>query len=526
MNAEGRHDSRTPLIQRRYVECLTGLALLFVLQASFVPLDFAFDSSAGGHRVYFDATTGRLTLSDIISNIFLYTPVGALGLWTLRRWAVPRFVAALGVLLFGALLSVTVEHVQFYSPSRVSSMIDVVSNVVGVSVGLFLSMAFRLIVPRMIESIACEFREQARVAIVKTYVLILFLFASMPFAFSFDTNRLKESIKRVNLRPFATGTWQHAPDDVPVAAAHSLSLDYRRWTAMRSWSRWALEFAAFAVFAWLVHVMCVEHYGFTRRATNWLTWWFAIVLSVGLSVLHVPLMMRHLDVTDVMFRLLGVAVGVVVRSWLLDSRSGETRPLSLGTQRTLGRAAIAVAVLFIVYTGALPMTFRMPEGGLRATFHSSSFLPFMAYFVTRFDLMMTDVMEKFAAYAVLGALLLRFWRGAANRSLYRAGLASAKVCVLLACAVEVVQLFIRVRVVSLTDPVLAGAGAVVGVVTYAKFHAFYHDVTDAARSHSDSAVTPAPGTLGPTDALIASLTEPHADAPREPGSRPRRTARS
>jgi glycopeptide antibiotics resistance protein len=525
MNAEDRQEFKTPLIQRRYVECLGALALLFILQASFVPFDFSFDSVGEGSRVYFDSTVGRLTLSDIISNIFLYTPVGALGVWTLRRWGISRFVAALGVILFGALLSVTVEHVQYYSPSRVSSMIDVASNSVGVTVGVVLSFACQMIVPRMIEAIACEFREQPKVAIVKTYVLVLFLFASMPFAFSFDTNRLKQSVKSMSLRPFATGTWHEAPPDTAMVSANLLSTDYNRWTALRSWSRWALEFAAFVVFAWLVHSMCVEHYGFTRRATNWLTWWFAVALSIGLSILHIPLMMRNLDITDVMFRLLGVSVGVVSRSCLLDNRSGGTRTLMPATRQMLGRAAIAVCVLFIVYTGILPMTFSMPEGGVRSTFSSSAFLPFMAYFVTRFDLMMTDVMEKFASYAVLGVLLARFWRGAVSPSVYRSALSAATVCVLLACAVETVQLFIRVRVVSLTDPLLASGGAVVGVVGYAKFMVFYRKATGVTLREPDLAAAPGSGTLGPTDALIASLTEPHDEAPREPGRRPRRTTR-
>ncbi len=504
-------------MQRRFVECLALLALLFVLQASFVPFDFAFSTSDAGSRAYFDFSVGRLTLPDIISNIFLYTPIGALGFWTLRRRGWSRIVSVLAVMVAGAGLTVAVEHLQFFSPSRVSSLIDVVSNVVGVAVGVTLSFVCQFLIPRVVESIAREFRSQPRVAIVKSYVVLLVMFASMPFAFSFDTNRLKESIKAANFMPFATANWEDTTHDAPTLSAAHATEDYRRWTALRSWSRWALEFAAFAVFAWLVHSMCVRHYGFTRRATNWLTWWFAIALAMGLSVLHIPLMMRDFDVTDVMFRFLGVAVGVVVRSVLLDTRSGGTRSLAPETQRFLGHAAITTAVMFIVYTGLVPLTFSMPEGGVGAEMSATEFLPFMAYFVTRFDLMMTDVMEKFASYAVLAALLARFWRRAATMSTYRTTITAAYVCVLLSCAIEVAQLFIRVRVVSLTDPILAAVGAVIGVTTQAKFMAFYRHVTDAPQPNvTGGAVARDPAPLGPTDALIATLTETRDDAPREP----------
>ena len=122
------------------------------------------------------------------------------------------------------------------------------------------------------------------------------------------------------------------------------------------------------------------------------------------------------------------------------------------------------AVIYILYSGLIPLTFTTSDGGPAAAIQDTGFLPFFAYFVTRFDLMMDDAMEKFAAYALFAAFLSACWTLIAGRPTWRRVFAVASVTVTLSAMIEVAQAYIPVRVTSLTDPLLGFAGWLAGVV--------------------------------------------------------------
>lgn len=180
------------------------------------------------------------------------------------------------------------------------------------------------------------------------------------------------------------------------------------------------------------------------------------------------------------------------------------------------------ALAYIVYTGVIPCLFQWDVKTGAASLASPAVFPFYAYFIGRFDLMMGDAMEKFSSYAVLAVLLAGGWTRAANLPLKRRIAAVAMVCVPLSLAIEFVQLFIPIRVAGLTEPILASCACVFGVVLQEQAVRF----SQYARSHSPTEgtrwVVPArrptpvvPPVLSPSDQLIATLTEPHADAPTE-----------
>ncbi len=532
MNAEAGKTPQEPLWQRRYVELLTLLALLFVLQVSLVPFDFAADADgrAIGGRAYFDRSVDHLTFADITANIFLYVPLAALLFWSLRRALHSMLLSAPLALILAAALSAGIEHIQYFSPSRVSSLIDLVSNIGGAAIGVVAAVLCGALIPRMMEAVTFEFIERPRAALVKCYVVVLVVLGALPFSFSFDSNRLKESIKAVNYVPFATASWSDADAKVPVMASARQARAYQRWAAMKRWSRWSAECAAFCLFVWLLHPLLAVHYGFSRRATLALIWWFGACLAIALSVMQIPIVARACDVTDIVFRLLGIAVGVVIRSAGAEAKSESESESEVARSWSPGpriaKSAIGITIAFIVYNGVIPLTFDPSKGGIRAAFSATEFLPFMAYFVARLDVMMTDVMEKFASSLVLGALLAAYWRRIEGRSLSSRVFAVVNVCVLLSCAIEIVQVFMPVRVTSLTDPILAATGAVVGVVGQARFAAFHRRVNalemELRRETPDVREVP----FGPTDELISTLTEPYEGAPSEPSPQRRRTPKT
>lgn len=83
--------------------------------------------------------TSRRILLDFAANVAIYFPVGFFGYLALRRW-LPRGLAALVVWLIGTGLSAGIEMCQVYTPHRVPSILDLISNSGGTVLGILLAM--------------------------------------------------------------------------------------------------------------------------------------------------------------------------------------------------------------------------------------------------------------------------------------------------------------------------------------------------------------------------------------------------
>ncbi len=523
MNTYSLQHPTVRFLVRHYVEVLTALALLFILQAGLIPFDFASQPPPGASRVFFDARVFDLALPDIISNIFLYLPLGVLLHWSLCRAVASRTLAILVTIGLAAALSAGIEYLQAYSSWRVSSLLDLVSNILGAGLGASISWVARLVGPQVIGSALHEFHVRPQAAILKTYCVVLVIFAAIPFSFSFDVARLKKSVKSANFVPFAATA---IPDELTGDLRQKdgyWHYAYSKWFRAKRWSRWAAECASFVVLVWLMHPLLRGYYGFRRRAVTILVWWLCGVLAIGLSVLQLPIVTRACDVTDVLFRLLGVWLGLATRSIYLGESASLTADLLSARWRRLARIGCAATVVYIVYTGVIPLLFGRQAGGPIASLSSSAFLPFFAYSSARFDLMMNDLMEKFVSYAVLAALLATCWSRVIGASGKARMMPIMGVCVALSAALEIVQMFIPVRVISLTDPILAACACVVGVIAQEHAVSFY----TYALSHQPvgpggmrqparrDAYEPYEA-LSLTDELIATLSEPSEQAPTEP----------
>ncbi len=514
--------STARFLVRHYVELFTALVVLFVLQSGLVPFDFFGGQGETGSTEFFGTSVSRLTSPDIVSNIFLYVPVGMFLHWTLSRYSRSRMLMLPVTVILAAALSGGIEWIQAYSPVRVSSLIDLISNIVGATLGALLSWIARWMIPGMVNSALLEFHKRPQAAFCKTYCLVLIIFAVMPFSFSFDLGRLKQAIKSANTIPFATSEAYDAWGRPIVETEDSLGDAYAKWRSMKHWSRWWAECMSFAVLAWILQAFLRDDYKFGRKTSMALAWWLGGGLAVTLSVLQIPIMSRTCDVTDILFRLLGFLLGIISRSVVLrDLKRLEPDLHVLRWPRLAGIGCIATAV-YIIYAGVIPLTFAEEAGGPMASLTSQGFLPFFSYFVTRFDLMMADVMEKFASYAVFAALLALCWTRKGASASRPPLLAITAVGVGLSTLIEIVQMFIPVRVTSLTDLVLASAGCVTGVVAQEWIVGTYV-LTKARTAQGDKQVERAPtrtSLLPPSDALVATLMEPHADAPEEPSPTP------
>jgi VanZ family protein len=109
------------------VRRLLALAILLLIYVCLYPWHFNYDPG----RLFLEPLSVAAILSDkkdFILNCWVYIPLGALLFWSFPSWKRLRWFVPL---VAGFSLSLLVEMVQFYIPSRVSSQNDILANTLG-----------------------------------------------------------------------------------------------------------------------------------------------------------------------------------------------------------------------------------------------------------------------------------------------------------------------------------------------------------------------------------------------------------
>lgn len=511
-------DDACPRINR-YVTVLTVLAVLFVTHSGLIPFDFVGTPTSNGSYEFFGFAASSFTIPDIVSNIFLYLPIGAFGYWTVRRRVRNVFVAILLTLLAGTALSLLVEWIQSYMPIRISSLIDLVCNIIGTALGIVGSSVARFLIPKIVDASTHELRHRPKVFAVKAYCALLVVSAGIPFSFSLDAGLVNRSLRMVTLTPFGAFDQLELEASDAMARGDKIRYGYARWSSLKHWSRWAMETASFAVFGLLIASALVTEHGFRKLDTCAMTLWLGLLLALGLSGIQILVISRDVDVTDVIFRLFGCALGLGYLWYRGFHDSGGIGDRAQFNPHRIAPVGVAFFLAYIVYTGILPFSFNHAKGGFTNSINATAVLPFFGYFVTRFDFMMDDVMEKSAAYLALGAFLACYLLGRGS-PLSRSTIAKiAAIGAIVALPLELVQMYMPVRIASTTDLLIASFGCGCGAVLYRHLDATCRSIlflappaSEALPTHTDAA-----GRLTPFDEILSTLAEPHPDAPKEPG---------
>ncbi len=120
----------------------------------------------------------RRFLFDVAVNIASYIPLGMSACLAIRRFTSPA-LAALSSVVLGALLSATIEMVQLFTPHRVCSAVDLVSNTLGAASGVLAAFAFTQITAIPVAGLRFHFRDRSAVALLFCWVSFL-LFPLFP----------------------------------------------------------------------------------------------------------------------------------------------------------------------------------------------------------------------------------------------------------------------------------------------------------------------------------------------------------
>jgi len=503
---------------RNYIELITLIALLFVMQTGLVPYDFIKNFRGGISSEFFHVHIYDLRFPDIVSNIFLYIPLAAMVNWCLIRRFRFGFISAILTIIFVAILSGAIEYIQAYSPSRISSLIDWVSNIAGAIMGVLLSWVAQWIIPRLFDSAMQECKQRPQMFLLFIYSISLIIIASNPFSFSFDVSRLKRCVKSVNLVPFYIPHAQAFISDPLIDQDSSRAKSLAQWHNMKSCARWAAECASFMVLVWLLQAGLCGYYGFRRKHAFLLTLWMAGGLAIILSILQIPVISRTSDITDVIFRMFGIVLGMISYRIVVRKTLQVESDQYIHIWRKPAWIASLASFIFILYSGLIPLDFSKQIAPWDEISSSYGFLPFFAYFLARFDLMMADASGKFLMYFIFAVLF------AAGSIRLKDKTLKVRILVITLCglamsfSIEIIQLVMPVRVTSLTDPIIALVGCMAGVIGFDFARVFYQIavVQEDGTSHRSQIDPTITSGLSPADAMIADLAEPYQDAPIEP----------
>ncbi len=163
------------------------------------------------------------TAFDLGFNLLAYVPLGCLVVWAVYP-LMRGIVAVVAALLFGALLSGSLEALQTYLPSRIPSLLDLLSNAGGAMLGGLI--ALPLTVPLLERSGFVKFRRSAFAdgAVLGQGVAILSLwgFAQVfPEAMLFGNGRIADWIGLSETVPFSPA--QYAVAEAAVTACQALA---------------------------------------------------------------------------------------------------------------------------------------------------------------------------------------------------------------------------------------------------------------------------------------------------------------
>jgi VanZ family protein len=228
---------------------------LFILYVTSLPFDFVFSTSRALERLravplhlFMSPDGGRASFSDMVQNVVLFAPFGALTVATLSRRRLA--VAVCGGAVAGFALSVTVETLQLFTVDRVTSLNDVATDTTGAVLGALVA-ASAIVVARRIGTEAAQSRVAHELYPVLAWSAVLVLATWHPFDTTIDVSGIAGKVRSVMRDPWQAGAiGDEGVDAIRYAlfsAALVVCLTRLGWRRPRLLGALAGSFMAFAM---------------------------------------------------------------------------------------------------------------------------------------------------------------------------------------------------------------------------------------------------------------------------------------
>ena len=213
---DGRQTRRQRPVRPGVTVVLLVLCGLFIAYATLIPFEFGATRRQVAYKrsLFFALSLADASRADVISNVLLFVPWGGLmAVWLASR-RVGLGLAGVAAAVSGCALSGLVETLQLFTPSRVSSWIDIATNTTGSALGGGLGWWLARVIWPKVETDLKSAAARYPLAVLTAVAVLGVLLASMaPFDVSLDFGDLRASVKKARLVPFLP-----AVDHPPPAA--------------------------------------------------------------------------------------------------------------------------------------------------------------------------------------------------------------------------------------------------------------------------------------------------------------------
>ena len=390
------------------------LFAIFILYGTLIPFDLSFvpENLKANLREtnltpFFDHGS-FVSRMDIISNLLLFMAYGALFYLAFAKRLSMRFWIFPICVISSFILSASVEFLQFFSPSRTSSVTDVIVNTIGGAIGCMAGwISYSFYKERLESRLEVILREKPLLLVLLIYSMAMFLNFLVPFNISIQVSDVWHSIKNANLVPFSN---YHNLRHYFIGAGAELTL--------------------YLILGFLINLCLISYTRISRIATSIYAIILTGVFAIFVETVQIFFISRVTDATDVITAIFGAVLGIF--ACILLRRK---------------KLLIGLYIVFILYYAFSPFAFTSSPDNLSI----KNFIPFHAYWEHTTIWTFTDLIEGIVLYLFLG-FLLSLKPAKTKRSLLPYFLFGLTLGIL----IEFSQLFIIGRHFDITDALIAG----------------------------------------------------------------------
>ena len=459
-----RQISSEPLINfvhQRLEVVLTIATVLFIFYTTL--LAAVLDAGASGHGVSLPTVPSR---QDLAQNIALYFPFGIFLAMACRRSRMKWWTVALITLISAAALSGTAEFVQQFLPERVSSLTDVLCNILGTAAGGLCAYVFRVG--------SRAFRSKMRDAlahqpIFMTYALagtIYMVLSLVPFRLDLTPRTTDTLLNPVRLAAYTpTKASEFAPQGHTARGQYDHAIDL------------AVAVSAFVLLAFLACGSLQDEFGFGEitagLATLWMTFFLSVVIVLGRMFIHTI----GFQIIFIPAGFLGATIGILA-SWT----SLRTHIRAWPHVATWAWGAVLFCLAVIVARELSPYEFDFTSVSVADQFARMRWIPFQQYFADAPTATAAgDILAKFGRFGVFGILISVALKSGSVRPFRSRLRRCCCTSLLLALIIEFVQTGCPGRYSDVTHVLLAAGGALAGAIALE----WWSDLINASRPQRD-----------------------------------------
>lgn len=424
--------------ERKLLRWLFLFYCLFILYGSFIPFRFSDDPEfvrsqfARLITLPYHQGVRRFSLPDVVSNILLFVPLGFLwigGELSRRTQSSSWRVAFVGGVL-GFLFGLMIESGQVFSPGRIPSIMDALSNglgsATGAAAGYLVFRAFR-------GSFGLIFLQllQQRPSLILLVLLLLAVVADAyyPFNVTLDVSAVWHNLKNTRLIPFAVGL-------------------HRFWLDL--FVEKVLLFAAVAYLA-------LQNLSNSDASNRRLAWAASSAIAALIEVGKLFFAGRAPNADNVVFSSIGALIGVVIVPPL-----AATRLVRRHARKIFGLLLLCI----ITYEELSPFDWIRSLEQILMRMATIEWLPFRSYYTAEPQAAVFDLAKKMFLLGPLGFLVAQ---GNSDGGARKRQVLATAVGLLVGLILEAVQIGLRSRHPSLTDVFVFGGAAWAGAVVFERY---------------------------------------------------------